>query len=155
VPKVFAWNSRVKGNPVGAEYIIMEKVPGVELESVWSSMSIEDRLSVVKDIAGYQKPWASTSFTMYGSLYYASDLGHEYQTYTLYTDDQGNEIRNSRLRLVHRLVGSLLTTSDQQSNSTEGLVRSPVCWKYTANTSSREDSRIISSRNSASRNRGC
>ncbi|EPE24799.1 Protein kinase-like (PK-like) [Glarea lozoyensis ATCC 20868] len=99
VPRVLAWNSRVEGNPVGAQYTIMERVPGVELESVWPTMPIEDRLSIVKEIAGYQKTWASTSFTMYGSMYYAADLGSEYATNMTYTDGQGNEIETSRFAI--------------------------------------------------------
>src|SRR4051812_1698284 len=35
VPKVLAWSSKAEENPVGAEYIIMEKVLGIELERVW------------------------------------------------------------------------------------------------------------------------
>ncbi|GIK01425.1 hypothetical protein Aspvir_005461 [Aspergillus viridinutans] len=74
VPKVLAWSSKAKENPVGAEYIIMEKVPGVQLDKAWPKMSIKDRFELVKAISGYQKAWTSTSFTKYGSLYYASDL---------------------------------------------------------------------------------
>jgi hypothetical protein len=41
VPRVLSWNSKVEGNPVGAEYIIMEKVSGVELAQVWPSKDIK------------------------------------------------------------------------------------------------------------------
>ena len=53
VPKVHAWSSRAQSNAVGAEYVIMEKLPGVPLDAVWSQMRIEDRLKVVKAIARY------------------------------------------------------------------------------------------------------
>ncbi|KZF23958.1 hypothetical protein L228DRAFT_208790 [Xylona heveae TC161] len=73
-PKVLAWSSKAKENPVGAEYIIMEKIAGVQLEEIWPKLDIKDRLEVVKAISGYQKSWMSTSFAQYGSLYYSSDI---------------------------------------------------------------------------------
>lgn len=74
VPKVLAWSSRTAENSVGAEYIIMEKVAGVQLNKVWPGMSIKERFELVKTISGYQKAWMSTSFGQYGSLYYSSDI---------------------------------------------------------------------------------
>ncbi|PKY03940.1 phosphotransferase enzyme family protein [Aspergillus campestris IBT 28561] len=74
VPKVLAWNSKASNSPVGAEYIIMEKVMGVPLESIWPKMDIKERFELVKTISGYQKSWMSASFPQYGSLYYSSDL---------------------------------------------------------------------------------
>lgn len=60
IPKVFAWSSKAQENPVGAEYIIMENVSGIELEHVWPSMGIEDRFTLVKAIAGFlQEIWES------------------------------------------------------------------------------------------------
>ena len=51
VPKVYAWSSKAQNNVVGAEYIIMEKLPGVQLSVVWADMEIEDRLTVTKAVA--------------------------------------------------------------------------------------------------------
>ena len=59
---------------MGAEYIIMEKVPGVPLDSAWSSMRLDDRFSLTKTIAQYQKAWMKASFSHFGSLYFAEDL---------------------------------------------------------------------------------
>jgi hypothetical protein len=72
--KCYLGAPKQKDTPVGAEYIIMEKVHGVQLDKVWPKMSIKDRFELVKTITGYHKAWMSTSFTKYGSLYYASDL---------------------------------------------------------------------------------
>lgn len=74
VPKVYAWNSRAQDNVVGAEYIIMEKLPGIQLSVVWADMEIEARLTIAKAIARYQKAWMSVSFNQFGSLYFAKDL---------------------------------------------------------------------------------
>ncbi|KAJ5474000.1 hypothetical protein N7475_003566 [Penicillium sp. IBT 31633x] len=77
VPRVLAWSSKASENPVGAEYIIMEKVAGVQLSHVWHNMGIEDRFEIVKAISGYQRSWSSTSFTKYGSLYYSCDTDYQ------------------------------------------------------------------------------
>ncbi|KAL5047303.1 hypothetical protein BDW71DRAFT_196760 [Aspergillus fruticulosus] len=74
VPKVLAWSSKAQDNSVGAEYIIMEKVAGVQLSKVWPTMDIKERFEFVKTISGHQKSWMSKSFTQYGSLYYSSDM---------------------------------------------------------------------------------
>lgn len=70
----------------------MEKAPGVELERVWPSMQIKDRLAVVKAIAGFQKTWTSISFRKFGSLYYAKNLDEQYHGEPLCSDAKGNEI---------------------------------------------------------------
>jgi hypothetical protein len=69
LPEVYAWSSRAHETPVGAEFILMEKMNCVELETVLPRMKIQDRLEVVKAVAGYQKSWASVSFKQFGSLY--------------------------------------------------------------------------------------
>ncbi|KAL4812320.1 kinase-like domain-containing protein [Aspergillus spinulosporus] len=74
VPKVLAWSSKAKDNSVGAEYIIIEKVAGVQLSKVWPTMNIKERFELVKTISGYQKKWMSKTFPQYGSLYYSSDM---------------------------------------------------------------------------------
>ncbi|KAL5331675.1 hypothetical protein ACEPPN_001210 [Leptodophora sp. 'Broadleaf-Isolate-01'] len=96
VPKVFAWSSKAEENPVGAEYIIMEKLPGIELEHAWPSMTIGDRLAVVKAIARYQKSWCSVSFKKYGGLYYAKDLDISTGNEPLYTDANGIDVKDSK-----------------------------------------------------------
>lgn len=74
MPKVLAWSSKVSENPVGAEYVIIEKVPGLQLDRIWPYIDIKERFELVKTISGYPKFWMSTSFSQYGSLYYPSNL---------------------------------------------------------------------------------
>jgi len=62
---------------VGAEYIIMEKAPGVELEKLWPKMGIEDRWKTVQALASYRKSWASVSFAKFGSLYFTPAVSGE------------------------------------------------------------------------------
>lgn len=75
VPKVFAWASRVGGdNPVGAEYIIMEKLQGESLASRWSSLSTKELAEVIKNIVDIESRLFSAPFSKHGSLYYRDDL---------------------------------------------------------------------------------
>ncbi|KAJ8067351.1 hypothetical protein OCU04_004704 [Sclerotinia nivalis] len=90
---------RAQENPVGAECIIMEKVPGIELERVWPSMGIKDRFTLVKAIAGFQKVWASVSFKKFGGLYYTKDLEERTGNELLYTDANGVDITNAKFAI--------------------------------------------------------
>ncbi len=73
----------------------MEKLPGVQLDAVWAKMEIQDRFTVAKAIARYQKAWMSCSFNHYGSLYYTEDLDGHTQS-PLYTDCNDVPITSSR-----------------------------------------------------------
>ena len=95
VPKVHAWSSRAQENTIGVEYIIMEKILGVQLDFVWAGMGIEDRFTIAKAIARYQKTWISFLFKKLGSLYYAEDLDRHNQS-LLYTDCHGVTITDPR-----------------------------------------------------------
>ncbi|KAF1953450.1 hypothetical protein CC80DRAFT_518300 [Byssothecium circinans] len=99
IPKVLAWNSKARENSVGAEYIIMEKAPGIELERIWPQMKIEDRLAVVKTIARFQKTWTSVSFKKFGGLYYAKDLDRTALEEPLYVNEGGVEIKDERFAI--------------------------------------------------------
>ncbi|PPJ50761.1 hypothetical protein CBER1_07477 [Cercospora berteroae] len=74
VPKVLSWSSTAESNPVGAEYIIMEKADGVSLDTLWPRLKLADRLAIIRTLVEYQNIWASTPFPAYGSLYYDWDL---------------------------------------------------------------------------------
>ncbi|KAI7570425.1 hypothetical protein KC343_g7945 [Hortaea werneckii] len=73
-PRVYAWCNNAQTTPVGAEYIIMARVEGVPLDTVYGTMPVEDRFAVTKTISNYQKTWASIAFETYGSIYYARDF---------------------------------------------------------------------------------
>jgi lysyl-tRNA synthetase class 2 len=73
VPRVFAWSSR-KGQPVGVEYIIMEKAAGNELGKSWPTIDISDKVDIVTQLAGIQATIVSVDFGHYGSLFYKEDI---------------------------------------------------------------------------------
>ncbi|DAA73868.1 TPA_exp: Uncharacterized protein A8136_3854 [Trichophyton benhamiae CBS 112371] len=101
VPQVYAWNSKVNGdNRVGAEYIIMEKVPGVPLGLVWDSLEPPDKLKVFLQIFEYQKRWTAEKFSQFGSLYYSKDLPTNALTENnLYINRNGQSIKDSRFAI--------------------------------------------------------
>ena len=96
VPKVYAWSSTARENSVGAEYIIMEKSPGIQLDDVWKNMGFQERWAVTENIARYQSAWSSIHFTKFGSLYYAQDLDQRRLDGPLAIDHHGNEITNKK-----------------------------------------------------------
>jgi hypothetical protein len=52
IPRIYAWNSRVSDNPVGAEYIIMEKQSGVILTDVWDNIKGSQKAEILKHVVG-------------------------------------------------------------------------------------------------------
>ncbi|KAH8710213.1 hypothetical protein GQ44DRAFT_763149 [Phaeosphaeriaceae sp. PMI808] len=68
VPKVLAWSSDAL-NPVGAEYIIMEKATGQQLFTAWSAMTIDEQFSLVEQLTQFEAELASIQFPANGSLY--------------------------------------------------------------------------------------
>ncbi|KAE8356827.1 phosphotransferase enzyme family protein [Aspergillus coremiiformis] len=69
-PRVFAWCSKASESPVGAEYIIMEKVPGVQLSQLWTEMHQLKKSQIVTQLVQFDQALASNPFSEYGSLYY-------------------------------------------------------------------------------------
>ncbi|OAP64623.1 hypothetical protein AYL99_00595 [Fonsecaea erecta] len=69
VPKVLDWNAD-EHNPIGAEYIIMEHVPGVQLHDVWPTMKSHQHMLVTKNLAYAVTEMANLTFPAYGSLYF-------------------------------------------------------------------------------------
>ena len=54
VPKVFAWSSETEGNPVGTEYIVMEKASGERLGNIWWSLGAKQLLKVITQLVQYE-----------------------------------------------------------------------------------------------------
>ncbi|OCT51802.1 hypothetical protein CLCR_08390 [Cladophialophora carrionii] len=87
-------------NPVGAEYIIMEKMPGVQLLQVWDQMALTDKLQVITQLFKFQRMWLSARFGKIGSLYYADDVEASAPDEShLFTDTNGTEVRNERFAI--------------------------------------------------------
>lgn len=81
---------------MGAEYIIMQKAPGIQLEDVWTGMGLKERVKVVEQILRYQQKWKSISFKQFGSLYFAQDVRKQNSQAPLYLDEHGTGIENQK-----------------------------------------------------------
>ncbi|RMZ77651.1 hypothetical protein DV738_g4225, partial [Chaetothyriales sp. CBS 135597] len=68
VPKVLGWSSDAS-NPVGAEYIVMEKAPGAQLFSKYGKMSELQKFTVLKHLTELEGELTKLRFPVYGSLY--------------------------------------------------------------------------------------
>ncbi|KAB8200109.1 kinase-like protein [Aspergillus parasiticus] len=73
---VYAWCS-TKANPVGTEYIIMEKLDGIPLGDKWFSMTPKEQHKLMKQIIEWETQFMSLQFPASGSLYYTKDLSSE------------------------------------------------------------------------------
>ncbi|KAK2761259.1 hypothetical protein FQN54_001781 [Arachnomyces sp. PD_36] len=74
VPRVLGYCSRASETELGAEYIIMEKAPGVELAQVWGKIKSRDKVTLVKQLADITAKLSGAQFPYYGSLYYRKDI---------------------------------------------------------------------------------
>jgi hypothetical protein len=82
VPEVFAWSSD-SANAVGAEYIIMEKIPGVALAERWETMNSLQRYNVIGRIIEMEQELGSLEFPAYGSLYLRDSVPDELHRHPL------------------------------------------------------------------------
>jgi aminoglycoside phosphotransferase (APT) family kinase protein len=73
VPKVLVYSTS-SDNPVGAEYILMERVEGDSLFSRWLSLTTEEVKDMMTQIANMERKIFDFHFPAYGSLYHKKDL---------------------------------------------------------------------------------
>lgn len=78
VPEVLAYSTS-SDNPVGAEYILMERVKGESASSRWSSLNTEEVVHIVAQIGYFEREIFKFHFPAYGSLYHKKDLDGETQ----------------------------------------------------------------------------
>ncbi|BCR96680.1 phosphotransferase family protein [Aspergillus luchuensis] len=97
VLRVYTWSSRTSENPLGAEYIIMEKQAGVVLTDVWDSLKGRQKAQVLDQIVDIQRRLAGARIARFGSLYYVIDIpDNAGPDSSLYFDLAGNELRSKR-----------------------------------------------------------
>lgn len=77
----------------------MEKVPGIELESVWEDITGRQKYEIVRQLVGFEKSFAATRFTAFGSLYYAVDVPKVSGDETLCVTEHGTEIKCSQFAI--------------------------------------------------------
>ncbi|KAL2796234.1 hypothetical protein BJX66DRAFT_336248 [Aspergillus keveii] len=93
--------SRIR-DPLGAEYIIMEKQGGIVLTDVWDTLKGKQKVQILDQVVDMETRLAATKFSKFGSLYYKDDLPDIPNTNSpLYVDSTGKEVRSERF-----LIGS-------------------------------------------------
>ena len=73
VPTVLGYSAN-HANPIGAEYILLEKLEGQPLSQVWFSMDNKARVKTMKQIVAAEKKFMHIAIPASGSLYYRRDL---------------------------------------------------------------------------------
>jgi hypothetical protein len=74
VPDIFAWHPS-NDNPVGAPYILLEWVDGIEPWQRWYTLSPEDRSSLLDELAQHHAEFARPlAFKGIGSIFFAPGL---------------------------------------------------------------------------------
>ncbi|KAJ9388316.1 hypothetical protein DTO063F5_2647 [Paecilomyces variotii] len=86
VCKVLAWSSEIS-NPVGSEYIIMEKAPGRQLIESWGDMDLSSRFKLIHNLAQMESSLASRKFPGYGSLYFRDTFERDSSRSSIAMDD--------------------------------------------------------------------
>jgi hypothetical protein len=85
VPKVLDWSARAEGTDVGVEYILMEKVGGVELHQRYNNLRSE-ALDLISQVCTMERSFVSRCFSQIGSLYYKEDVEPALQARPLYAE---------------------------------------------------------------------
>ena len=85
VPKVFGWSAWADRTDVGAEYILMEKVEGVEVHQRYKDLRSEG-FELITQVNAMERAFVCRRFSQIGSLYYKEDVEPELQGRPLYAD---------------------------------------------------------------------
>jgi hypothetical protein len=92
VPKVYAWSAEGERNPVGVEYIIMEKATGTKLADIWGSLGGKEMLTVITQLVQLEAKLMQTPLSSYGSIYFStSDFMSERTDRRLYHDSSDSD----------------------------------------------------------------
>lgn len=98
VPKVLDWSARAEGTEVGVEYILMEKVDGVELHKRYKSLRSEG-FELTNQVNAMERAFASRRFSQIGSLYYKGDVEPALQARPLYAEGDYDDDASARFRI--------------------------------------------------------
>ncbi|KAI0337269.1 hypothetical protein BDW22DRAFT_1340185 [Trametopsis cervina] len=93
VPRVLAWNAQSdrQRNPVGAEYILMEKAHGDPLHSRLFTFEPQTAMAIVGQTISLEQRFTWNKFSQIGSLYYKEDVDPALQERPLYSIDTDSE----------------------------------------------------------------
>ncbi|KAH0842096.1 phosphotransferase family protein [Fonsecaea pedrosoi] len=72
-PKVLYYSTDAQ-NPVGAEFMIMEKLPGRPIGDMWFDLTEDQRLKIILEVVQAEAKLSRIDLPAYGSVYYEHDL---------------------------------------------------------------------------------
>lgn len=129
VPKVFAWSSRASETPVGAEFMILEKVQGIELHDAWPLVRRHIN-NLVKQFTTLEQKFPKATFSKFGSIYYKSDLEGYPQASSLLADESIETDFTRRFTIGPHMNWDLWRGErvDMQADRGPCLSRPSVCY---------------------------
>jgi hypothetical protein len=77
VPRILSWSSAQTSTAVGAEFIIMEKAPGIEVSKVWPQLFEKLKLRLIDEIIRIERAALDNPLPSYGSIFFRRDVGPE------------------------------------------------------------------------------
>ncbi|KAH8829214.1 kinase-like domain-containing protein [Flagelloscypha sp. PMI_526] len=80
VPKILHHCSRAETEDPNAEFIIMENAPGVQLDTVWETLTYADKKNIVASLVDIEQRLLTARFASYGNLYYKTDVDEKYRS---------------------------------------------------------------------------
>jgi len=87
-PRVFAWNADATKNSVGAEYIIMEKLSGVESQYRWNIITEKPQvLPILNGAFDIERRFECAPFSQIGSLYFRDAVRADLRDRPLFRPD--------------------------------------------------------------------
>lgn len=89
VPKIYDY-SATPHNPVGTEYIFMEKVQGKALREIWLDMTPKDTRKLVSQVVKMESLLFSIKLPANGSIYYKRDLNPQTESIDIPVPDGSN-----------------------------------------------------------------
>jgi hypothetical protein len=109
VPRVFAWNANanINANPVGAEYIIMEKISGTESLHRWPHIAKgREVFPLLNGVFDIERQLELAPFSQMGSLYFTNDVSPALRSRPLFRLDAFKGNPNSDSELCAKLDGA-------------------------------------------------
>lgn len=97
------WNPSAE-NPVGAEYILMKKAPGIPLQSIWETKKITKSHieALARQIAYLETRFLDMTFRSIGAIYHKGDVA--LANAFAYTNSKGEEVKDPRF-VIGPVVG--------------------------------------------------
>ena len=100
VPEVRAWSAHASSSHgVGTEFIIMDKVPGVELSSRWSNLTYDQWQPLVMETVDLTARFCTRKFSQIGSIFYKEDVSKELQKRPLYAEGEEMDEASEKFRI--------------------------------------------------------